>query len=94
MAISFNELEEQEPALLTIERDQEDSGYRKNQVDPEHAQTGLFLTKLRFSCSPLTDQLEKQLSVESQSVLKREAGILGRRWTCVQRPTLKILLNH
>lgn len=28
----FNELKN-EPALLTIERDQEDSGYRKNQVD-------------------------------------------------------------
>ena len=52
----MNELEQQEPALLTIERDQEDSGYFKNQVDSEHAQTGLFLTKLKFSCSPLTNQ--------------------------------------
>ena len=56
LALSLNELEQQEPALLTIGRDQEDSGYSKNQVDSEHAQTGLFLTKLKFSCSPLTSQ--------------------------------------
>lgn len=37
---------------------------------------------------------ERQLLVERENAFIRKASNLGRRWTHVPRPTLKILLSH
>ena len=38
--------------------------------------------------------LERQVLVGKEKLLIQEAGNLGRRWTRVQKPALKILLDH
>ena len=38
--------------------------------------------------------IKRQVSVERKDVLIRKPGNLGRRWTHVPRPTLKILLSY
>ena len=53
------------------------------------------VTKPDFGCSVLISQkFEMQVSVEGKDALIRKANNLGKWWTNVQRPTLKILLSH
>lgn len=53
------------------------------------------VTKPDFGCSVLISQkFEMQVSVEGKDALIRKANNLGKWWTNVQRPTLKMLLSH
>lgn len=56
---------------------------------------GCIVTKCRFGHSLLNSPLiKRQVLVEGKGALFRKAGHQGRRWACVQRPTLNILLSH